>query len=203
MTTIANREAITLKGSTQQVTEYFNYAVNQILFLRGVYPTNEFKPLEKYNMKGIYVTTDPALKAYINDVMAELGDWIMKDQVQRVVLVMSKVDTAEPVERWSFSIKADKDVMAGDKKVGTKDVADVRNEISAVMRQITSSGSFLPYLNERCSFEVLVYTDISMDTPENWTLSDAKTVKNSTVMKMRSFDTSVHKVETAVSYSVS
>ena len=35
--------AITLKGSTELVTEFFGYAVNNILFQRGVYPPEEFE----------------------------------------------------------------------------------------------------------------------------------------------------------------
>ena len=42
-TTTRGRNAITLKGSTELVTEFFGYAVNTILYQRGVYPPEEFE----------------------------------------------------------------------------------------------------------------------------------------------------------------
>ena len=36
-------QAITLKGSTALVTEFFEYSVNSILYQRGVYPSDDFR----------------------------------------------------------------------------------------------------------------------------------------------------------------
>jgi mitotic spindle assembly checkpoint protein MAD2 len=36
-------QAITLKGSTAMVTEFFEYSVNSILYQRGIYPPDDFR----------------------------------------------------------------------------------------------------------------------------------------------------------------
>ena len=36
-------QAITLKGSTAMVSEFFEYSVNNILYQRGVYPSDDFR----------------------------------------------------------------------------------------------------------------------------------------------------------------
>lgn len=41
-------QAITLKGSTQMVTEFFEYSVNSILYQRGVYPSDDFKWVQEH-----------------------------------------------------------------------------------------------------------------------------------------------------------
>jgi mitotic spindle assembly checkpoint protein MAD2 len=79
----ANRQAITLKGSTDLVTEFFKYAVNtyanrslfsllqtkmlrtRILFQREVYPSDDFHMVKKYGQT-VLVTQDLALENYLN-----------------------------------------------------------------------------------------------------------------------------------------
>ena len=77
----ANRQAITLKGSTTLVTEFFKYAVNtcvclppllratshlihSILFQREVYPSDDFHMVKKYGQT-VLVTQDLALENYL------------------------------------------------------------------------------------------------------------------------------------------
>ncbi len=80
----ANRQAITLKGSTALVTEFFKYAVNtcvlhyfrlyspspdvryhcSILFQREVYPSDDFHMVKKYGQT-VLVTQDLALENYL------------------------------------------------------------------------------------------------------------------------------------------
>lgn len=76
------RQAITLKGSTNLVTEFFKYAVNtfvacesglilltdnhiSILFQRGVYPSDDFHMVKKYGQT-VLVTQDLALENYLD-----------------------------------------------------------------------------------------------------------------------------------------
>ncbi len=75
------RQAITLKGSTNLVTEFFKYAantlvtplkhtfvytyyLNRILFQRGVYPADDFHMVKKYGQT-VLVTQDLALENYL------------------------------------------------------------------------------------------------------------------------------------------
>jgi mitotic spindle assembly checkpoint protein MAD2 len=69
------------------------------------------------------------------------------------------------------------------------------------MRQITSTVSFLPLLTEPCSFNVLCYTDKDAEVPTSWIDSDPKLIsKNAEQVRLRSFSTSIHKVDALVAY---
>jgi mitotic spindle assembly checkpoint protein MAD2 len=74
------RQSITLKGSTELVTEFFKYVVNtcvafpaslgmnqslrRILFQRGVYPADDFHMVKKYGQT-VLITQDLALENYL------------------------------------------------------------------------------------------------------------------------------------------
>ena len=78
---------------------------------------------------------------------------------------------------------------------------EIHAEIQAIIRQITASVTFLPMLEGRCTFNVLVYADADANVPdEEWGDSDAKEVKNAENVKLRSFSTMNHRIDTMVSY---
>jgi mitotic spindle assembly checkpoint protein MAD2 len=82
-----------------------------------------------------------------------------------------------------------------------KTEAEIHAEIQAIIRQITASVTFLPMLEGRCTFNVLVYADPDANVPdEEWVDSDAREVKNAENVKLRSFSTMNHKIDTMVSY---
>ena len=82
-----------------------------------------------------------------------------------------------------------------------KTEAEIHAEIQAIIRQITASVTFLPMLEGRCTFNVLVYADSDAIVPdEEWGDSDAKEVKNAENVKLRSFSTMNHRIDTMVSY---
>jgi len=82
-----------------------------------------------------------------------------------------------------------------------KTEAEIHSEIQAIIRQITASVTFLPMLEGRCTFNVLVYADADANVPdEEWGDSDAKEVKNAENVKLRSFSTMNHRIDTMVSY---
>ena len=63
--------AISLKGSTDIVTEFFNFSINTILYQRGIYPPESFKKLPKYGLS-MMVTTDEGLSAYLANINRQL-----------------------------------------------------------------------------------------------------------------------------------
>jgi len=65
------------------------------------------------------------------------------------------------------------------------------SEIQAIMRQITASVSFLPLLDEPCTFDLLIYTNKDTEIPQAWEESDPRYVENSTQVRLRSFSTKV------------
>jgi mitotic spindle assembly checkpoint protein MAD2 len=63
---------ITLRGSTEIVTEFFEYSINSILYQRGIYPPETFKRVPKYGL-AMMLTTDESLSAYISNIMHQLN----------------------------------------------------------------------------------------------------------------------------------
>ena len=107
----AEKTIITLRGSVATVVEFFGYAVNSLLFQRGVYPAEAFSTVSKYKLQ-MTVTTDKGLKAYLGNVLQQLSEWLMRKMVQRLVLVISGEDE-EVLERWVFNIHADEITNSG------------------------------------------------------------------------------------------
>lgn len=50
------------------------------------------------------------------------------------------------------------------------------------------------------SFDLLVYTDKDLNVPEMWEESGPCIINNSEDVRLRSFSTTIHKVDTMVSY---
>eukprot|EP01062_Namystynia_karyoxenos_P058825 TRINITY_DN50290_c0_g1_i1.p1 TRINITY_DN50290_c0_g1~~TRINITY_DN50290_c0_g1_i1.p1 ORF type:complete len:240 (+),score=80.75 TRINITY_DN50290_c0_g1_i1:106-720(+) len=192
---VDERQCITLRGSVCTVVEFFGYAVNSILYQRGVYPPESFTQVNKYKLN-MLVTTDRGLKAYLGNVLQQLSDWLMRGVVQRLVLVIAGAD-GQTAERWQFDIEADAAAAAA----GSRKADDaVQREIQAIIKQITASQTFLPLLEDECTFDLLVYTHANAEIPPSWEVSDPKLVVNAANIKLRTFSTHVHKVDTSVTY---
>lgn len=69
---IETSSIITLRGSTEIVTEFFEYSINSILYQRGIYPPETFKRIPKYGLS-MMITTDEALSSYISNIMRQLN----------------------------------------------------------------------------------------------------------------------------------
>ncbi len=97
-----------------------------------------------------------------------------------------------------------------DRPVSEKSEAEVHKELQAVMRQITASVTFLPMLDEKCTplvmidgagtFNLLIYADKNAQVPLEWIDSDPMHIANAEQVRLRSFSTGLHRVDTAVSY---
>ncbi|KAK9794944.1 hypothetical protein WJX73_004314 [Symbiochloris irregularis] len=191
------RNTITLKGSTKIVSEFFAYAVNSILYQRGIYPPEAFKPQKQYGLS-LMVTSDSGLTKYLTPVLQQMSDWLTAGHLQRLVLVVSSAATKEVLERWTFVIVAE--APSEDGQPVEKSEKEIVSEIQAIIRQITASVSFLPLLNDPCTFDLVVYTDKASDVPTEWEDSDPRYITHASDVKLRSFTTRVHKVDALVSY---
>lgn len=58
-------------GSSAIVSEFFGYAVNSILFQRGIYEPETFDRKKKYGL-AMMVTNEEKLRAYLNNVMEQV-----------------------------------------------------------------------------------------------------------------------------------
>ncbi|KAK9447138.1 DNA-binding protein [Limtongia smithiae] len=213
------RSKLSIKGSSKLVAEFFEYSINSILFQRGIYPAEDFQVVKKYGLN-MLITIDEDVKAYIRRIMGQLNKWMVGSKISKLIVAIVSQDTTEVVERWQFDIevfkstgkKAAATVASGDKEnIGpingvaqsqTKDksIEEIQVEIQAIIRQITASVTFLPVLEGRYTFNVLVYADDDAQVPSEWIDSDPKEVKNAEQVKLRSFSTNSHKVDTMVAY---
>nr|XP_054773353.1 mitotic spindle assembly checkpoint protein MAD2A-like [Lytechinus pictus] len=182
-TATKTKNTITLKGSSEIVAEFFYYGINNLLYQRGIYPAETFARCDMYKLP-LLTTTDEHLKAYLSTVMDQLKEWLNQKIVQKVVLTISSEETDQVMERWQFDIECDK-TMTHDS-----------------LKQITASVTFLPLLETACKFNLLIYTDKDLNTPEKWEESGPSLIDNSEEVRLRSFTTSIHKVNAMVSYKL-
>ena len=135
--------------------------------------------------------------------MDQVETWLVGGDVQRLVVVVAGIDSGETLERWQFNVMLDDDEgidgenqkpnNTSTSQPAKKSIKEIHGEIQAIIRQITASVTFLPLLNEPCSFDLLVYTKKEAVVPTKWEDSDPCYIMNSQEVKLRSFTTSVSK----------
>lgn len=64
------RNVITLKGSAQTVSEFFQFGVSNILYQRGVYPPEAFETKKQYGLS-LWQTTEESLSRYLTSVLGQ------------------------------------------------------------------------------------------------------------------------------------
>ena len=220
-------QQVTLKGSAQLVSEFFNYGINSILYQRGIYPSESFTRKQEYGLT-LLVSTDERVNNFLKSVLTQIQEWLVERKIKKLVVVLTSVETKEVLERWEFKVEYETDDEAAPKSnkdeenvnpnveanstqrssqkdqkycnVSHKDEKTIRKEIGGVIRQITASVSFLPLLDCICSFDILIYTHKDLEAPVEWGESDACLIQDSEEVKLRSFSTNIHRVEAAVSY---
>ena len=170
------------------------------------------------------------MKAYIRKIMSQLNKWMLGGKISKLVIVITSKDTGENLERWQFDVQlqgkaakaknsppatpasaaATTDGSSSTSKenstpatvapVPEKTEKEIQEEVQSLFRQITASVTFLPMLDGRCTFNVLVYADGDAEVPMEWGDSDAREVVGGEKVTLRSWGTSSHKVDTLVSY---
>jgi len=176
------------------------------------------------------VSADDQVKAYIRKIMSQLNKWILGGKISKLVIVITSKDTGENLERWQFDVQLqgkaakaknppaavpasaaattdgsgstskENSAPAAAAPVPEKTEKEIQEEIQSLFRQITASVTFLPMLDGRCTFNVLVYADGDAEVPMEWGDSDAREIAGGEKVTLRSWGTSSHKVDTLVSY---
>ncbi|KAI5953402.1 MAD2 [Candida jiufengensis] len=203
----SSSQKLALKGSSKIVSDYFEFAINSILYQRGIYPQEDFKIVKKYDLPMI-INNDEDVSNYIENIMKQLKKWIYGKKITKLIVVIISKSTGENLERWEFNIEIkDNEEPTQQEEVSPKDKSEIQKEIRAIIRQITSSSSFLPILkNDEYTFNVLVYTDLNQtnNIPLQWldTNGDGRFLTGDNIDKIEfsSFSTDLHKVNTSVSY---
>ena len=167
-----------------------------------------FKRESKYGLTCL-TTTDSGLLKYLDNIQKQVFTWLETGHIQRLVVVVNGVDSEQTLERWQFNVAVDTTTTKGTENAipnqsaatnAEKSVKQIHNEIQAIIRQITASVTFLPLLQEPCTFDLLVYTDKDIAVPKKWADSDPCYIDDSAQVKLRSFTTSVHTIDSMVAY---
>ncbi|KAL5518991.1 MAD2 [Sanghuangporus vaninii] len=198
------RQAITLKGSTAIVTDFFKFAVNTILYQRGVYPADDFHLVKKYGQV-VMLTQDLALETYLDKILNQVQKWLLTGGVTQLVLAIIAKDSRTTLERWVFDVHLQNPPASDDQTPtsSSKPESQIQAEIRDILKQIVSTVTFLPTMDEPTVFNILAYTSESADVPaDEWMDTDPLAIEasKSQQVKLRSFSTDVHRVEAMVAY---
>ncbi|CCM05201.1 uncharacterized protein FIBRA_07410 [Fibroporia radiculosa] len=196
------RQAITLKGSTNLVTEFFKFAANTILFQRGVYPADDFHMVKKYGQT-VLVTQDLALENYLDKILKQVNTWLLTGSVTQLVLAIISKDSRTTLERWVFDVNLIEPPADSSEPAPAKPEAEIQAEIRNILKQIVSTVTFLPVIDQPTVFNILAYTSESADIPaDEWVDTDPLAIEasKSQQVKLRSFSTDVHRIEAMVAY---
>lgn len=146
------------------------------------------------------------LNPLLNCVQLIFSEWIINKKVSKLSLIIVNVANKEVLECWDFNVQyEDGDTALSKEKgeqVGSKDLKKIQQEIRDVMLQVAATISYLPFLDCRCSFDVLIHAKTDCDIPEKWTEAEPIAISNAQNVQLKSFSTSLHKMETVVSYKL-
>jgi len=150
------------------------------------------------------MTTNEGIKSFLKSVLDQIQDWICENITHKITLIISNLSTQEVLERWDFKVNYECDengnAEGNGKAVGKKVLKLIQKEIRDVLRQICGAVSVLPLLDCLCSFDLHVYTNQGCEVSEKWVETQPCIIKNSQELSLRTFSTSLHKVETDVIY---
>ncbi|XP_064544763.1 mitotic spindle assembly checkpoint protein MAD2A [Drosophila montana] len=201
----ATKNCITLKGSAQIIVEYLKYGINSILFQRGIYPAENFDNTQQYGLT-ILMSKDPKITTFLQNVLKQTEEWLSKNMINKISMVITNAHTKEVLECWDFKMHAEGgDGESNDptKQTSSKQLSRIQNEIRDVMRQISATVSYLPLLDCICTFDVMIHTLQNTEIPAQWDETGAVFIQNAQAVQLRSFSTGLHKVDTVVNYKMS
>ena len=166
--------SVTIRWTPETETPFLQVDLNLLLLMTcldapfssflstGIYQPETFKRDSKYGLT-VLTTTEAGLLSYLTQIMSQMEHWLLDGQVQRLVVVVSGIDSGETLERWQFNVSVDDEGVAERKAVpgnenfstvnvstkGTdaskakkqKSIKELHNEIQAIIRQITASVS--------------------------------------------------------------
>nr|XP_019564943.1 mitotic spindle assembly checkpoint protein MAD2A-like [Aedes albopictus] len=200
----STQNAITLKGSAAIITEYLNYGINSILFQRGIYPPEQFTSVQQYGLT-ILMSKDEKIIAFLQNVLCQVQDWLARNEVEKISMVITNVHTKEVLECWDFKVQnepGDGPKIDPVNPTSSKELKKIQAEIRDVMRQIAATISYLPLIEYICTFDVLIHTLKNTDVPEKWNETGDVQIQNAQTVQLKSFSTGLHKLDTIVNYKM-
>lgn len=182
------------------------YGINSILFQRGIYPPEDFQSHQQYGLT-ILMSKDEKIVQFLENVLCQAEEWMSKNALDKISLIVTNVHTKETLECWDFKVQTElEDVTENTDPnapvTSNKQIKRIQQEIGSVMRQISATVSYLPLLDCICSFDVLIHTLKDCAVPDKWNEAEAVFIQNSQAVQLRSFSTGLHKVDTVVNFKM-
>ncbi|XP_047138514.1 mitotic spindle assembly checkpoint protein MAD2A isoform X1 [Hydra vulgaris] len=185
-------QTISLNGSVEYVVKYLSFAVNKILYERGIYPEEKFTERNIFGFTRKFVDI-PEIVEYLNHFFSQLSVWLLKEEVDRVVLVIGSIKQNQDLERWQFQINTRTQSVA-------MSTDNVNSEVHGIDAQINSCITTMIPLEELCSFNLIVYANTQCDTPQNWHECNEHYISNAEECILKSVSTPCHEVNLAFCY---
>ena len=126
-------QQVTLKGSAQLVSEFFNYGINSILYQRGIYPSESFTRKQEYGLT-LLVSTDERVNNFLKSVLTQIQEWLVERKIKKLVVVLTSVETKEVLERWEFKVEYETDDQAAPKSNKDEENVNPNVEVNTTQR---------------------------------------------------------------------
>lgn len=212
---MADCATLEITASSRVVSDYFEICLHNILFQRQIYPKEDFKVVRKFGLNLVYSANEEVIE-YIRKIIKQLHRWIFNGKIQWLTMLIVSKETEQISEKWMFRIdlideKKEHDNENDSKEntvnksstFTTKSISETQKEIQSIIRQISSSITFLPEFEEPQTFKILVHTVGDIKSTQEW--DDAKPLKELDGIGIESvefdnFETNKHNISTFVTY---
>lgn len=150
------------------------------------------------------MSKDDKICAFIKTVLTQLEEWIARQEVEKISLIIKNVTANEVIECWEFKIQSEIPKNGQDAKnpTSTKELKKIQSEIRDVMRQIAATISYLPLIECNCAFDVLVHFLKDIEAPEQWMDTPGVKIQNAQTVQLKSFSTGLQNIDTIVNYKM-
>lgn len=150
------------------------------------------------------MSKDDKINTFIKSVLTQLEEWIARQEVEKISLIIKNVQANEVIECWEFRVQSEPLQPGKDAKnpTSTKELKKIQSEIRDVMRQIAATISYLPLIECNCAFDVLVHFLKDIEAPEQWMDTPGVKIENAQTVQLKSFSTGLQKVDTIVNYKM-
>ena len=157
-------QELSLSNSVTLAVEYLSYAMNSILYLRGIYPSNSFKSIEHpATGLSLMVSNDQGVTGYLGAILSQVAQWLVQDKLRAISLVIfpdgeppqdgEDADEGDVVERWTFQFRHNTNDLDISKSSHASQTGSAH--LATALRHLTASCGMLPARKSVSTFEVI------------------------------------------------
>ncbi|KAG9087136.1 Mitotic spindle checkpoint component mad2, partial [Ceratobasidium sp. 392] len=138
--------------------------LKSILFYRGVYESEDFRAVTKYD-QDLVITRDDEVTKFLDRFFKQVEEWLGQNLIHKVILVIVSKDTGKTLERWVFNLEP---------HTGPAHLDKIQLKIQSSLKQLKATIPIFPDLKEPTVFNLLaVAKDEPLhslnETAEKWT----------------------------------